>query len=204
MGSGRKEPKFLVFDCLMLDGNSLIERTLDKRLAYFSEKVFKPYRELWKAFPSELAFQVFVVEMKDMQFSYGLEMMFRKVLPSLRHGNDGLIFTCRNTSYCFGTDQHILKWKPANENTIDFKMKMRWPKFVDPDEPEAGEWTDYDAIPQTDLLAFKGNSSNPPLRKDLGSLPDCRGVGNTEESRRPYERPGRRVRARRGQPVASA
>ena len=42
-----------------------------------------------------------------MQFSYGIEMMFKQVIPNLKHGNDGLIFTARNSQYKFGTDEKM-------------------------------------------------------------------------------------------------
>lgn len=45
--------------------------------------------------------------MKAMQFSYGIEMMFRSILPNLAHGNDGLIFTCRESGYTCGTDANM-------------------------------------------------------------------------------------------------
>jgi mRNA guanylyltransferase len=49
--SGQMQPKFLVFDCLILDGNSLMSRTLDKRLAYFKERINEPYEKLLREFP---------------------------------------------------------------------------------------------------------------------------------------------------------
>src|SRR2546430_11817964 len=117
--NGSKQLKYLVFDCLVLDGVPMMHRTLDKRIAYFRDKVFKPYEALYAKFPDEIQYLPYIVEFKKMEFSYGIEMMFRDILPNLPHGNDGLIFTCRNTPYTFGTDQHILKWKPENENSID-------------------------------------------------------------------------------------
>lgn len=175
---GRKVLKFLIFDCLVLDGQDLMSRTLDKRLAYCRENVLKPYKELFKRFPEELEYQPFLVEMKEMQFSYGVEMMFEQVLPSLRHGNDGLIFTCRGSEYKHGTDPHILKWKKASENTIDFRLKLHFP-VVEPDEQDVAEgytqpYVDYDAKPRAELFAYLGGGSNsqangqqpPPIDRD--------------------------------------
>ncbi|KAJ6446380.1 mRNA capping enzyme alpha subunit [Purpureocillium lavendulum] len=160
--SGKKEPRFLVFDCLVMDGNKLMDRTLDKRLAYFRERLYTPYKKLFKDFPDELRFQPFFVEMKPFQLGYGIEMMFKQVLPGLKHGNDGLIFTCRNTAYKHGTDPHILKWKPPEENTIDFRIKLHFP-LVEPDEEERREgvtepFVDYDSVPRSELLVFRGDS----------------------------------------------
>jgi len=156
---GTQEPKFLVFDLLALDGKAdILSKKLDKRLGYFGEHVMKPYKSLFHQFPEELQFQAFKVEMKDMQFSYGTEMMFRQVIPSLKHKNDGLIFTCRNTPYTFGTDPHILKWKAPHDNTIDFRLQLEFP-LVEPNELERADgitepFVDYDSVPRARLLVY--------------------------------------------------
>lgn len=49
--NGGVQPKYLVFDCMCLDGNSLMSRTLDKRLAYFKERIYDPYKNLLAQFP---------------------------------------------------------------------------------------------------------------------------------------------------------
>lgn len=160
--NGKKEARFLVFDCLVMDGNKLMDRTLDKRLAYFKERLYDPYQKLFKDYPEELQFQPFYVEMKRFQLGYGIEMMFKQVLPGLKHGNDGLIFTCRNTAYRHGTDPHILKWKPPEENTLDCRLRLTFP-MVDPNELERREgitepFIDYDSVPKSELYIFTGDS----------------------------------------------
>ncbi|KAK4161857.1 putative mRNA-capping enzyme subunit alpha [Cladorrhinum sp. PSN259] len=160
--NGGKEPKFLVFDLLCLDGKAdLLSRSLDKRLGYFKEQVMKPYKQLFNDYPDEAKYMAFKVEMKEMQFSYGIEMMFRQVLPSLKHQNDGLIFTCRTSPYQFGTDQHILKWKAPHDNTVDFRLRLEFPT-VEPNEAERAEgitepFIDYESVPKAKLLVFHGN-----------------------------------------------
>jgi mRNA guanylyltransferase len=118
--------------------------------------MFTPYQELYKLYPAELEYVPFVVEMKQMQFGYGIEMMFRQILPNLPHGNDGLIFTCRNSNYKHGTDPHILKWKPEAENSVDFRLSLDFP-LVQPDEVDLAEgvtepYYDYDVVPVFNLL----------------------------------------------------
>ncbi|SPQ22756.1 cf0ee7c7-3df3-48d7-b570-861ea20e3467 [Thermothielavioides terrestris] len=167
LSDGTKEPKFLVFDLLALDGKAdLLSKPLDKRLGYFKEHVMKPYKSLFTAFPEELQYQAFKVEMKEMQYSYGIEMMFRSVLPNLKHQNDGLIFTCRTSPYQFGTDPHILKWKAPHENTVDFRLRLHFP-VVEPNEVERAEgqtepFVDYESLPDARLLVFTGNERGGP------------------------------------------
>ncbi|KFY31309.1 hypothetical protein V494_07972, partial [Pseudogymnoascus sp. VKM F-4513 (FW-928)] len=147
---------YLVFDCLTLDRKPLISRTLDKRLAYFKDGVFAPYAELLRKFPEERPHMPFEVQLKDMQLPYGLEMMFRAVLPGLPHGNDGLIFTCRGAAYRYGTDPGILKWKPENENSVDFLMRLDFAVVKD-DGGGGGSYTDYDAVPVVNLFVWTGD-----------------------------------------------
>ncbi|QSZ28917.1 hypothetical protein DSL72_003424 [Monilinia vaccinii-corymbosi] len=158
--NGEMQPKYLVFDCMVLDGNSLMNRTLDKRIAYFGERIFSPYQDLLKAYPEEKQYMHFLMELKPMQFSYALDLMFRQILPKLPHGNDGLIFTCRSTEYKHGTDQHILKWKPENENSVDFKLTLDFPTCqpdaVDIAEGATEPYVDYDALPVCNLHVHVG------------------------------------------------
>ncbi|PNP53622.1 hypothetical protein THARTR1_05746 [Trichoderma harzianum] len=168
--NGEKQARFLVFDCLVMDGNKLMDRSLDKRLAYFRERLYTPYKKLFKDFPDELQYQPFIVEMKPFQLGYGIDMMFKQILPNLKHGNDGLIFTCRNTAYKHGTDPHILKWKPPEENTIDLRLKLTFPT-VEPDEWERKEgitepFVDYDSVPKAELFVYKGDGPEKYERFD--------------------------------------
>lgn len=92
--------------------------------------------------------------MKQMEFPYGMEMMFKDKIPKLPHGNDGLIFTSREDRYTFGTDQKILKWKPPHENTIDFRLLLgAFPTLEDDD----GEFEDWDAQPDMELHVSHGD-----------------------------------------------
>lgn len=163
---GKKALKYLVFDCLMIDNKLVMDRTLDKRLAYFRTYVFDPYRALCKAYPTEVQFFPFILEFKKMEFSYAVEVVFREVLPNLLHGNDGLIYTCRTTPYTCGTDQNILKWKPADENSIDFRLNLEFPTIsredLDPDDVDSdteSETPDYEAMPRFLLSAYHGDSA---------------------------------------------
>lgn len=162
--NGQTELKFLVFDCLIIDGKSLMQRTLDKRLAYFKELILRPYRSMYKAMPQEIQYRPFAVEDKSTEFSYGVEKMFREIIPRVKklHGNDGLIFTCRSTPYKIGTDEHILKWKPPEENTIDFLLKIHWTEIdPDPSDPDQSPIIDYDAFPRAfELMVYHGGNED--------------------------------------------
>lgn len=162
LGKGQLEPRYLVFDCLVMDGQVLMSRELSKRLGYFQEQIFHPYQGLLQKYPEERQFQPFFVEMKSMQVSYGIQMMFEQVIKQLRHGNDGLIFTCLRSEYKAGTDPHILKWKEADENTIDFMWKLRFPVVESSEDAEP--FVDYDSVPAVELLAYHGRDGPDAYR----------------------------------------
>jgi mRNA guanylyltransferase len=162
---GSRVPRFLLFDCLVIDGKSVMERSLDKRLAYMSQHLYQPYKKLFTQYPQELEYQPFQVRMKDMQLSYGIEMMFKDILPKLKHGNDGLIFTCRTSPYRHGTDPHILKWKPPEDNTVDCRLKIYFP-LIPPSEDDLAEgwnepYPDYHSLERAEIWAYMGNGQTP-------------------------------------------
>ncbi|KAL9106229.1 MAG: hypothetical protein Q9227_008697 [Pyrenula ochraceoflavens] len=159
LGNGKEEIKFFVFDCLIVDGKSLLERSLDKRLGYFLELIIKPYKVMCNKQPGRR--RPFTVEEKNTEFSYAIDKMFKEIIPKIKrvHGNDGLIFTCRETGYKMGTDENILKWKPPHDNTVDFLMHIIWREFPpDPSDPDqSSSVTDYHAMPASfELYVFLG------------------------------------------------
>ncbi|RKO94015.1 hypothetical protein BDK51DRAFT_25725 [Blyttiomyces helicus] len=63
------------------------------------------------------------VEMKKQERSYGLHVILAEI-PKLKHPSDGLIFTPVKLPYTPGTCDKLLKWKPPEQNTVDFKIKL--------------------------------------------------------------------------------
>ncbi|KAJ1962938.1 hypothetical protein GGI12_002348 [Dipsacomyces acuminosporus] len=121
---GRQIMKLLGFDTLVVNGFNCMEKLLDKRLGYLNDHIFEPYRRLCSLNSGFAVRQPFVVEMKKFEFSYGLERIYTTVIPALKHKSDGLIFTSQVAPYTPGTCEKIIKWKPANENSIDFKIQV--------------------------------------------------------------------------------
>lgn len=166
-GESRERLMFYAFDCLVIDGDKLTERTLDKRLGKMQGLIFQPYANwLQRHHGQPPAEQPFIVKEKKMYPPYSLREMFDNILPSLPHGNDGLVFTCKATPYRFGTDPNILKWKPPHENTIDFKLKLGpFPTMEpDPEDPDQEPIPDYDAPPSyIDLHVQHSNNQYQPF-----------------------------------------
>ncbi|KAF2819364.1 mRNA capping enzyme, alpha subunit [Ophiobolus disseminans] len=161
---------FYIFDCLAVDGENVTGKMLDKRLGRFQEWVLKPYHKKLTSTPNP-DLRPFALKEKKTYPAYSIRQMFDNVLPTLKHGNDGLIFTCKSTPYKFGTDDHILKWKPPHENTIDFKLRLGDFPLFDPMDAEEGLIPDYDAMPTSfQLLVQHSNDKYQPFT-DLAVTP---------------------------------
>ncbi|THG98681.1 hypothetical protein EW026_g3536 [Hermanssonia centrifuga] len=102
-------------------------------------------------YPKMAQGQPFEIRVKDVKFSYHVPDVFEKDIPALQHGNDGLIYTCVNTPYIAGTDPNILKWKPPSENSIDFKLLLRFP-------PDQSGRPDFYSKPIFELQVWCGGS----------------------------------------------
>jgi len=151
---GTSVMRYLVFDCIVLDGEILGQKTFDKRIGRFQQFVQKPLSKLIEAYPHERQYFPFEVIMKTMEKPYALDTMFTQ-LPNLPHGNDGLIFTAKSALYTSGTDEMILKWKPADENSIDFKLMLG--EFPRLDPGDGGSMIDdFEAKPNLYLLVYCG------------------------------------------------
>lgn len=151
--NGKEQLTFLIFDILALDGESTASKDYGQRIAKIERQVIKPWEAFARDWPDEAKVQPFQLALKRPQLPYGTEMMFRELIPKLPHGNDGLIFTCKDTGYVCGTDEHILKWKPPIENTVDFRLRLgEFPKELDAETGETYE--DFDGKPTFELLVF--------------------------------------------------
>lgn len=156
-----KELRYLMFDCLAINGRSLIQSPTSSRLAHLGKEFFKPYYDLRLLYPQNCTTFPFKISMKHMNFSFDL-IKVANTLESLPHVSDGLIFTPVNNLYSVGgKDSFLLKWKPEQENTVDFKMILEIPKVQDEslskDDP-ARFYYNYDIKPSFHLYVWKGGA----------------------------------------------
>ncbi|KLO18624.1 mRNA capping enzyme, alpha subunit [Schizopora paradoxa] len=131
--TGQSTLRMLAFDCLVIDGQNVMSRMLDRRYGRLQEWFYKPYKKMMLDHPRMADAQPFDIKVKTMTLSYGVDKVFNEDIPKLQHGNDGLIYTCMTSPYTVGTDPKIKKWKPPSENSIDFKLVLRFPE--DPRRP---------------------------------------------------------------------
>ncbi|CAG8555583.1 9572_t:CDS:10 [Funneliformis mosseae] len=125
----------LVFDLLVMDKKNFMNKPLNKRLGYLRDYIMTPYEKMLRKRSDLAQLQPFYVIKKEMEFSYGLEKVLKQIIPSLKHKSDGLIFTSLTSGYSTGTFEKMLKWKPPNENSIDFKLHFEFPSHNENAKP---------------------------------------------------------------------
>lgn len=113
---------FLVFDALLINGQNVMGRSLPDRLKCVQNDVVVPFKEMMSSKDAPL--YPFTLDMKKMWKSYAIAEILELEIPRLQHGNDGLIFTPVADPYVSGTCDRLLKWKPSELNSVDFKLAI--------------------------------------------------------------------------------
>ncbi|KAG9103408.1 Dcp1p-Dcp2p decapping enzyme complex alpha subunit, partial [Ceratobasidium sp. 392] len=97
--TGQETLNLLAFDCMVGDAQNLMSKSLTSRYGRLREWVGKPYQTMLKEHPTMKACQPFGIQVKEMALSYSVETVLTQTIPALKHGNDGLIFTCAESGY---------------------------------------------------------------------------------------------------------
>ncbi|KAJ2780633.1 Dcp1p-Dcp2p decapping enzyme complex alpha subunit [Coemansia javaensis] len=122
---GRRVRRLLGFDTLAVGRTVVMARPLTERLDLLRTQVFEPFAQMRRALsPAQAAELPFEAEVKTFRPSYEAAVIQHQVIPHLLHQNDGLIFTSVDAPYVPGTCDKIIKWKPACENSVDFRARL--------------------------------------------------------------------------------
>ncbi|PFH51739.1 hypothetical protein AMATHDRAFT_74773 [Amanita thiersii Skay4041] len=157
--------RFLAFDCLVVNDQNVMPKPLDKRYGRLKEWFHKPYAKMLRDHPHVAKDHPFEIKVKDIHMAYHADEVFSIDIPSLQHGNDGLIYTRVGTPYSPGTDTNILKWKPPSENSIDFKLVLRFPP-----SKEDRKKPDFYAKPLFLLWVWCGDDRGKPKYEEYDTM----------------------------------
>ncbi|KAJ9086456.1 Dcp1p-Dcp2p decapping enzyme complex alpha subunit [Entomophthora muscae] len=119
--NGKTVLRFLAFDLLSIDGRSMINKPFTSRQGHLRTNVVEPFKAWYKKKNTIPSLEILA---KVMELSYGMIHILKEQVPHLKHKSDGLIFTSVQGVYVTGTCNTMLKWKPPNENSVDFKLKI--------------------------------------------------------------------------------
>lgn len=154
--TGRSSLRYLVYDACVVDNTNVTQRTLHMRLHAVRHLVLGPWFEKVpfdsNLFRIELKDQFDLTQLHHIfdsitpsadkskhlfTFTDVKQVEVRRrgddggettvvTTHNLEHGTDGIIFTPINTPYVYGTDRKVLKWKPAEMNSVDFAYDENW------------------------------------------------------------------------------
>ena len=189
--SGGAEParveqlRFLAYDACRVAGRAVCDEPLRLRLMAMRREVLTPRFQLSLAEPAAFANDIFTLEQKDMFVLPQLPHLFSKVsqappdsnilyafedpLRRLSHGNDGIIFTPAIDPYRPYTCPSLLKWKPANMNSVDFRLQTKWRR--EGDKPTAQPRFVLCVAKQTSIEAFCWITFDPPTFERFANDP---------------------------------
>lgn len=105
---------YLIFDILLYAGQDVTANRLHRRLQFINNHVVNTTNNSSSAF--------FPIALKRFYKPYGIQELLDRIIPGQAHANDGLIFTPVDEAYQSGSWQSLLKWKPAELNSVDFKL----------------------------------------------------------------------------------
>ncbi|ESQ32296.1 hypothetical protein EUTSA_v10005507mg [Eutrema salsugineum] len=121
----RQERNYLVYDLVAINGESVTEWPFSERWELIDREVIKPrsdekkvtnHRYIYEQEPFGIRRKAFCL------LSAVEEKLFNKLIPSLPHESDGLIFQGYDDTYVYRENRGLLKWKFVD--TVDFLFEM--------------------------------------------------------------------------------
>ncbi|XP_023637159.1 mRNA-capping enzyme [Capsella rubella] len=123
---GQARRRYLVYDLVAINGESVVERTFCERWNMLVKEVIAP-RDAERGTSRNCYrydLEPFGVRMKGFWLLSTVEKLLKVTIPSLSHESDGLIFQGWDDPYTPLTDKGLLKWKYAEMNSVDFLFEM--------------------------------------------------------------------------------
>lgn len=122
---GKSFPRYLAYDIIRFENEDLTRRSFDDRLNAIRSVIIGPRHEAMKRGIITREHEPFSVRVKDFWCVTQAEALLGpKFAQQLSHEPDGLIFQPKLEPYVGGRCDDILKWKPAELNSVDFLMKV--------------------------------------------------------------------------------
>lgn len=123
--NGKTIPRFLVYDIICLENEDVSKMHFDDRLKCIEKNIIYPRNEATKRGLLDRTREPFSIRAKQFwEVTTAAALLGEKFAKSLAHEPDGLIFQPKNEPYVGGRCDDILKWKPADQNSVDFKLKI--------------------------------------------------------------------------------
>ncbi|XP_063703716.1 mRNA-capping enzyme-like [Culicoides brevitarsis] len=124
--NGLSIPRYLVYDIIKFNNEEIGSRSFIDRLKCIDKEIIAPRHEAMKRGAINKQKEPFSVRKKDFwEVSAASSLLGEKFAKSLSHEPDGLIFQPKMDPYTPGQCPEVLKWKPPELNSVDFKLLIK-------------------------------------------------------------------------------
>ncbi|RVE54673.1 hypothetical protein evm_000794 [Chilo suppressalis] len=124
---GDKEiPRYLCYDIIKFEGQDVGKMAFfPVRLNCIENEIVNPRHQAMKEGIIKKEKEPFSIRLKQFwELPMAHQLLGEKFAKTLSHEPDGLIFQPSKEPYVAGRCDEVLKWKPCNMNSVDFKLKI--------------------------------------------------------------------------------
>lgn len=122
---GKCFPRYLVYDIIRYENHDISKKSFEERLKTIRDYIIAPRHEAMKRGIVNRELEPFSVRIKDFwDVTQAAALLGPKFAQQLSHKPDGLIFQPKLEPYVGGRCDDVLKWKPADQNSVDFQLKI--------------------------------------------------------------------------------
>lgn len=118
-------PRYLIYDIVKISNKSVGNEIFPNRLRCIRKEIIEPRHEAIVKGIIRREREPFGLRLKDFwEIRQAASLLGEKFARSLLHEPDGLIFQPTEQPYMAGVCPNVLKWKPHELNSVDFRLKI--------------------------------------------------------------------------------
>ena len=123
--NGKKMPRFLIYDIVRYEGQEVGKCNFSLRLTCIEKELVGARNTFITQGVIDKTKEPFSIRKKEFwDVSEAIKLLSDEFKAQLAHEPDGLIFQPSRDPYKAGREDSVLKWKPAEMNSVDFKLKI--------------------------------------------------------------------------------
>ncbi|ELU05833.1 hypothetical protein CAPTEDRAFT_167250 [Capitella teleta] len=118
-------PRFLIYDILKFEGQPVGDADFDRRMLCINKEIIGPRHMMITQGKLDKTMEPFSVRTKQFfELDKARSLIDGRFAQEVKHETDGLIFQPASEKYETGRCMDVLKWKPPELNSVDFKLKI--------------------------------------------------------------------------------
>lgn len=123
--NGERMPRYLIYDIIAYENENLALKSFDDRMKAIRDLIIAPRHDAILKGKLNRNVEPFSVRLKDFwDVTQAAALLGPKFAKQLTHEPDGLIFQPKLDPYSAGRCDDVLKWKPPEQNSVDFLLKI--------------------------------------------------------------------------------